>query len=313
MKKIAGILILVTALLLALSSCTSGGDSPALSNPDELALAGEVSPARSSAWIDAPLNGMVLPLEPYMIVYHASDPAGVAQVELTANGVLLSSEGSAGAMELLTLRYEWLPPASGEYVLQAREQNASGAWSEIAEVVVIITSGTITPTLTQTSTPTITSTLTHTPTETQTPTATATQPSELALINPFRSTTTLFYGGCEPGSLTLMIQATLPEEVEYMYLFYKLQDKDTGEQTASSGGSWMTKTGVDTWTITLQGAEIQNDKKYDDAWFIYQFISQGPDKELTRSQQYSDVTLAACSSGVPAEPVIPTPFIMLPD
>ena len=174
-----------------------------------------------------------------------------------------------------------------------------GSWGLPAEVTVII-EGEISPTPEDTPT--------HTPTVeiSRTPTITPTPDDQLALVNPTKSVNQFFYGGCAPDSVTFTIQATQPEKVKYMYLFYKLQDKDTGEMTESNGGTAMTKQGANTWTITLKSNQVQDYKKFDSAWVVYQFISQDANQELTRSKQLRDVMLSVCGSSILEPEKVPT-------
>ena len=46
-------------------------------------------PGTPQAWIDDPLDGMRLPLEPYLITLHSSDSLGITSMELSVNGVEL--------------------------------------------------------------------------------------------------------------------------------------------------------------------------------------------------------------------------------
>lgn len=113
------------------------------------------------AWVDAPLDGMVLPLAPYEIVAHASDPGGISQIEINVNGAELESVPGSGP--LFTARQAWNPSEPGEYVIQARGMNSSGAWSEYA-IVRVTVQGQATPPLEPTQlSPTLTPTSTSTP------------------------------------------------------------------------------------------------------------------------------------------------------
>jgi hypothetical protein len=304
LQRIVKLVLLMTLISGVVTGCNLPQNTVALVNNAPNNSEGGIAPAKPSAWIDAPLDGMTLPLETYEIIYHASDPTGVSHVELTANDKLLAQDDKGSTPgDLLTLRYHWLPEEAGDYILRAREKNSAGAWSEFAEVRVKVIGATITPTLTPTL-PTIT--VTVTPTTTPTPTITPTVESGLGLAVSTRSTNQFFYGGCEPGSITLTVQANQPEKVQYMYLFYKLQDTETGQFTESNGGTPMTKKGSDTWTITLNANQVKDYNKFDSAWFIYQFISQDKDKNLTRSKQIADVLLSTCGGGVVVPPVDPT-------
>jgi len=89
------------------------------------------------AWIDAPLEGMQLPLAPYEVVAHAEDPSGIAQFEFKVNDNLLATTGGE-AGSLSTVRQMWDPSAPGDYVITVRAQSASGGWGSDALVHVTI-------------------------------------------------------------------------------------------------------------------------------------------------------------------------------
>jgi hypothetical protein len=214
----------------------------------------------------------------------------------------------------------WTPAEPGEYVLNVRAQSASGNWTMPAEAAV-----TILGEMTATSSPTVTETAlsltpSQTPTATSTSTSTPTTDSQLALVDAAKSGAQFSHGSCTPNSLTFSIRATQPKAVTYMYLFFKLQDKGSGEQTASNGGAAMTKSGTDTWTLTVNGNQISDNNRFDESWFVYQFIAQGGTDVVARSKQLSDVTFTACGSapaqppagGTPALPVPPAPITPTP-
>jgi|GEM_PF-6524074 len=119
------------------------------------------------AWIDAPLDGMVLPLASYDIVAHASDPGGISQIEFSINDIVIGNVSGSGA--LFNAHQPWTPSAPGKYIIKARGQSAGGAWSDYAEARVTVAGGaTATPeapaTVTQTETPPPSPTVTLTPT-----------------------------------------------------------------------------------------------------------------------------------------------------
>jgi hypothetical protein len=74
------------------------------------------------------------------IVLHAADPGGVAAVELSVNGEVLSRRPPDDASTpLVNQHVDWDPQAPGEYVLTARAQNHAGAWSPVAVSNVTLT------------------------------------------------------------------------------------------------------------------------------------------------------------------------------
>jgi len=86
------------------------------------------------AWIDAPLDGMLLPLAPYEIVFHITDDSPMKRGEVTINGSVLAHVEASSGGNLVTLRYLWTPSANGRYTIQVRGQNQDGAWSAPAQV-----------------------------------------------------------------------------------------------------------------------------------------------------------------------------------
>jgi uncharacterized protein YraI len=120
------------------------------------------------AWIDAPLNGSVLPLAPYPVVYHGGAGGGIAAIEFSINDEILSNEPNADQSSILvTRRYTWSPPAPGTYTLKVRTQSGSGGWSDFAVSVVTIGGAAETPT--DTPNPLITETSSVTPSSTLLP------------------------------------------------------------------------------------------------------------------------------------------------
>ena len=108
------IVVLFIITMLILTAC----DQPA------------VTPGTPQAWIDDPLDGMHLPLEPYLITMHSSDSLGITSMELSINGVELEPIPNPDPEKLLVhLTQKWEPLAPGRYVIRARAQNTSGTWS----------------------------------------------------------------------------------------------------------------------------------------------------------------------------------------
>lgn len=300
-KKII-VLIALSASLLFGCNANNSTSQPTVTPADiEISVAG--SP---SIWIDAPLNGMVLKDAPYEIVLHATAPKGIASVDLQINDQpeAISSAPDKNGM-LWTYKHTWDPNGPGEYLLRAIARDINGQDSDPSEVRVIIVGETPTPT------PTSTPTLTLTPTSTVTATVTPTQPVGLELVDMTRSSDAFYNGACSPNSITFTIRATDPDQVKYMYFFYRLQDKSTGQKTDYNDGLSMNKVGTDTWSITIKSNQLENYNKYDEAWFIYQFTSQSADKTLTRSQAWGDVNYGRCSGSSPQNIITITPTIFI--
>jgi hypothetical protein len=264
--------------------------------------AGDVYGKKTQAWFDFPVDGMILALKPYELVSHVTDPGGIAQVEWSVNGSVVATDPIGKAVEtvneLSEFHYRWTPEQPGEYLISVRPQSTGGEWGPSAKVRVTIPGEmTATPTMTATITPSLMPTITATVTPTITPTA----DDKLALVDMTKSTNQFYHPGCTPDSVTFTIRATKPQDVKYMYLFYKLMDTKGTGQTEINGGRPMKKTGTDTWTLTVKASEIEGYKRFANAWFVYQFIAQGGSEVVARSQAMGDIQLSVCGSA-PAEP-----------
>ena len=88
------------------------------------------------SWIDAPLDGMVLPLATYNIVAHASDPTDIFQIEISVNDTVIGTIAGSGV--LFNASQAWTPSAPAEYLIRARGMNSGGNWSDYAVVHVNI-------------------------------------------------------------------------------------------------------------------------------------------------------------------------------
>ena len=271
--------LLLLALLLALSACNL---------PLKITSSGT-----AKAWIDAPLDGMQLPLAPYTLVFHSSDPLGVQQMEVSINGqVLASLPNPDPAQSLVELTQVWQPQQAGRYVIRVRAQNTLGNWTDPDSVTVLIENSTSTPSPTPTSIPTITPTTTPTITPTFTPTVTVTA---LSFGQPVPSTNTFEYKhDCipNPGEVTIKVAVNNAPQGTTVLFFFRLNtisNWNTGLLMSPLGGGLYQIT-IASNTIpevtSLHGAS---------AGFQYQFVSfDSHQAVLLRSQVYSDIQLSPC-------------------
>ncbi len=161
-------LSLLIILALAITGCQTSTPQP----NGTIAQA----PAQVQSWIDTPLAGTQLPLAPVDIISHHYSPTGVAQIELSVNGVALRTDPSPDAIAtLVNITQQWQPAGPGSYLLSVRAQSKTGEWGGAAAVTVVVGQA-ATPTFTTvpSDTPTATPAATDTPTETPTPTPTET-------------------------------------------------------------------------------------------------------------------------------------------
>jgi len=95
-------------------------------------------PARTSAWIDVPVDGITVPEgETLKIKGHASSLDGVNKVEIWVNGELLFEIfNPASEKNLAKYSQEWTPPGPGDYTIQVLALAEDGTASEPANAVV---------------------------------------------------------------------------------------------------------------------------------------------------------------------------------
>jgi hypothetical protein len=282
------VLLLATALLL--SAC----------NMPTVAFQG-TSPGAPQAWIDAPLDGMTLPLQPYTLTLHSSDPKGISRMEVSINGDVLATLLNPNPAQLLVyLTQSWQPTAPGRYVISARAQNIAGTWSAEDAVTVEI-EGVITPTFTPTFTPTTVITPTYTPTQVITPTYTPTPPlSALSFGSPVLSTTAFQYQyDCVATTPEVILQVPLinPAQGTSVFFFYRLKNLTSNTYTNWNNGLAMTPLRDGSYKITIHWRDIPDSFNLhgDSAEFQYQFVAiNSSGTILLKSQVYNNISLSVC-------------------
>lgn len=103
-------------------------------------LLGRAALADATSWIDAPLDGSVLPLAPVDVVAHSADQAGIAEVIFDVDGADVDAavQPAAASSRLVTSRFRWVPPGFGTYVLTVRARNPAGELGAPATATVVI-------------------------------------------------------------------------------------------------------------------------------------------------------------------------------
>jgi hypothetical protein len=269
------------------------------------------APADPVAWVDAPLDGMLLPLAPYEIVFHITDDSPMRMGEVTINGnVLAQIEASSGG-NLVTLRYLWTPSANGRYTIQVRGQNQDGAWSAPAQVQVEVgePTPTITPTLTSTPTTTATATLTLTPTATFTPTPTATftptasrtplpgpAPIVFNNVHPYTTQIYFYHDTCGRREVDFYLTTPLTSKVTGVTVNYRLVDRSGINPPTAwlSKAMYLNNASSGEWLVTVKPEEVFTGIfNYQHAVIEYQFIAVN-EKGPKSSEVYSNVNLDLC-------------------
>ncbi len=267
----------------------------------------------TQSWIDAPLNGSVLPLAPVVVVSHSSDLGGINQIELSVDGALINTIASPDASKtIVNVSQTWNPLGPGEYTLQVRAQNTAGSWGDYAMVVITILGGlTETPSPTATPTPALGTSLTPTYTSTPAPTITtsptispsATQPivGGIRIARVSSNLLSIEGGSCGPQEVTILAEATHPEGIEVVVLFFKLTGKTDGQTT-----EWFSKAmslqGGDQYAAVITVGELMSDLTDlgvvggdQDAWLAYQAVVQTASGDTgTRTEVFSDITVTIC-------------------
>jgi len=102
-----------------------------------LAACGTASTQGPMPWLDQPLDGAKLPLEPQELTAHASDLDGVASLEFYVNGTLLVRAPASGGI-LADATVAWDPSRPGVYTISARATDSQGnVGSESSAVVTV--------------------------------------------------------------------------------------------------------------------------------------------------------------------------------
>ena len=235
----------------------------------------------NQSWFDAPLNGMTIPLAPYEIVLHAYSDSGVTQMELNANGELLTNlPNTAVPGQLAIFKYQWTPQSPGNYTLSARAQSGGSSWGGFTSVTVTVGNATDTPTPTQVATITLTPTWTLTPSPSQ--------PGEVT-FNREVSTNQFFYNGCNPDRVFLQVQVSDAVNVNSVVLFQKLEGQGWDSGTA------MGNKGNGLFSVTIAGDSVPGHADVQNAAWLHQFVATDRSGNVIgRSQTFNDVTLSRC-------------------
>jgi hypothetical protein len=122
------------------------------------------------------------------------------------------------------------------------------------------------------------------------------------------SSAQMFYGGCNPGQVTIDVTVSDPSAVDDVYLFTRLEDQESGQQTPWDDGHSMNPQGNGLYRIILNGDGIPNYNTYDTAWLVYQFVSTDSAQAINgRSPRIYDLALGTCGSApaAPAQGITP--------
>jgi hypothetical protein len=290
MKKLS---MVVTFLFLAslLTGCgavtISLGGTPSANNSQTYPL---------KAVIDSPANGTSFASGAVDINYHATAQDGVAVVELSMDGQVLSSLVTPDSKQpLVSLKYSWQPTVSGSHVIRVRAQSAKGEWSTFAESMVTI-QGEAQQQQPQQQSPQDQQ-QPQQPAATSTPDTTTTT-AEVNQIDTIQRSATKFYwltGTCGPMKLTLTVHVNKPTNVYQVLVFNRMWDREGAGSGGWDSGNAMKPLGDGEYTFTYTSTNTKNPKGFDRAEFHYQFKVVAKDTSiLYGSDVYKDIQFDRC-------------------
>lgn len=261
-------LIAITALLLSILLACSigpltidfglGGDSDTSSDGDNV----EGSVGGIEAGINSPAQGAVLPMAPFEIAYYATSVDGIASVELSVNGEVLSTITNPDtSQQVVALKYSWDPAAPGSHTIRVRAQDAKGNWSDYEVSMITVEAS-------QPAQP-------NQPAPTDAPSATAT-PENMTVYNVKHNQDIFYWGGGSCGSKEITIEAdiTHPDDAYAGMIFFRFWDKE-GEGLSSWSSAYpMARDSDEHFRITISSENIANYNKFEFAVMYYQIKIQ---------------------------------------
>jgi len=257
----------------------------------------EEQAAPVEAGIDAPANNSSLEMASVDISYHASSQEGVAAVELSINGEVVSSIATPGSdQKVVALRYTWQPTVSGSHTIRVRAQSASGVWSDYAVANVNIAGDQKVPD-TQAEQESQAEAVEGEAEEEAQAEPEPTETPEGVTFFDIKHDKDLFYygdGSCGSREITISTRVTNPDDI-YVFMFTRFADKESGGITKWDAGHAMSKKSDDLYSITLQSNKIANYTTFDHAVMHYQFVAQGDAETIVaRGEVQKDISMQAC-------------------
>jgi len=285
MKRLRYIGIILTFLLVIIA-CDIGPMSIDLGFGGD----GDSSEAQGKeveAGIDSPADGATLPMETVEIAYHATSTEGVASVELSINGEVVSPYTSPDpSQKVVALNYTWNPKVSGSHTLRVRAQNSEGVWSDFSAATVNVEDGEKEPS----SDP-------DEPEEEEALTPTKT-PENLTIFNIEHSLDKFYYGdgSCGSREVTISADITHPDDAYAATLFIRFFDNDGGGGlTKWDSGRGMGRKTDEHFSATLVSKNIPNYNSYRHAVMHYQIVvTDKNDNRLAKTDVIKKLLLERC-------------------
>ena len=282
MKKFS-LMLLFALMVLSIAGCGGNGITVSLGG-SEPAANQQTYPLQ--AVIDAPVSGSMLAMNPIDIGYHATAQDGVAAVELSVDGAVVSNVVTPDSKQpLVTLKYTWQPTVSGTHVLRVRAQSSKGLWSNYAETMVNIQA----PVQQQNQ-------------QQQQPTPQSPPPTETpegVYITSVNKSVNKFYWGansCGPVKMTLSIQMNNAKDVFQVVVFNRLWSTEGEGSAGWDTGYAMKPMGNGEYSFTYTETNVRNPRGQDRSEFHYQFVVMGKNNvRLFKSDVYKDIIFDRCT------------------
>jgi hypothetical protein len=274
MKKNILLITIILLLLTILLACSIGpltidlglgGDSDISADGES----GDGSVGGVEVGITSPAQGAIFPMGPVEIAYYATSVDGIASVELSVNGEVLSTNTNPDpSQQVVALKYSWDPAASGSHTIRVRALDANGNWSNYAVSTVTVESSSPAQ---QDDQPTQPAQLDPT----DTPAATAT-PEFMTVYNVTHNQDIFYWGGGACGSKEITIEAdiTHPEDAYAGMIFFRFWDKEGGGLSSWSSAYPMARDSDEHFRITISSENIANYNKFEFAVMYYQIKIQ---------------------------------------
>ncbi len=274
MKKRLAIVLIAGMLLFVLLACSIGpltidlglgGDEDTSSN-------GASAGGGIEAGVNSPAPGAVIPAGPSEIAYYATSVDGVATIELSVDGEVLSTVSNPDtSQQVVALKYTWEPTVSGSHTIRVRAMDAKGNWSNYAAVSVTVESS---QTGQQDSQP-VEPVQPAEQKPTDTPSATAT-PEDMTVYNVKHNQDIFYWGGGSCGSKEITIEAdiTHPDDAYAGMIFFRFWDKEGAGLSSWSAAYPMARDSDEHFRITISSENIANYNKFEFAVMYYQIKIQ---------------------------------------
>jgi hypothetical protein len=283
MKKVT---LNVCSVLIALLLAGCGGVTVSLGGSGQAANQ-QTYPLQ--AIIDTPVSGSTLAMGPVDIGYHATAQEGVAAVELSVDGTVISNLVTPDSKQpLVALKYTWQPAGGGTHTLRVRAQSSKGSWSNYAETTVNIQAPVQQQQQQQQNQ--------QQQQQQQNPLPTNT-PEEVQITSVNKTTNKFYWGlnSCGPVKMTLNIQVSNASSVFQVVVFNRMWSREGEGSGGWDGGYAMKPIGNGEYTFTYTETNARNPKGFDRAEFHYQFVVKGKGNvELSRSEVYKDILFDRC-------------------